>query len=62
MMRRSRRTRLGKRLRIEAVGEVAEVVLEVEGEVALEAVDGGGVVGGVSRLESWQRPLQDLTQ
>jgi len=50
MMRRSQRTRLGKRRRIEEAGEV-EAVPEAEGEVASEAVDGDVVVGGVSRLD-----------
>jgi hypothetical protein len=49
MTRRSQRTRLGKRRRIEAVEEV-EVVPEAEGEVASGVVDGDVVVGGVSRL------------
>jgi len=61
MMRQSRRIRLGKRLRIEVVGEVVEVVPEAEGEVDSEAVDGDAVEGGVSRLESWQRRRQVLT-
>jgi len=54
MMRQNRRTRLGKKLRIEAVGEVVEVVLEAEGEVASEVVDVDVAEGGVSRPESWQ--------
>ena len=62
MMRRSQRIRLGKRLQIEAVGEVVEVVPEAEGEVASEAVGGDVVVGGVFRPESWQTQLQDLAQ
>jgi len=48
MMRQSRRTRLGKRLLIEA-GEV-EVVLEAEGEVVSEVADGDAVEVGVSNL------------
>ena len=40
MMRQSQRTRLGKRQRIEVVGEVVEVVPEAEDEVALEDVVG----------------------
>jgi hypothetical protein len=62
MMRRSRRTRLGKRLQIEAVAEVGEVVPEAEGEAASEAVDEDVEVEGVSRLESWQRLLQYFMQ
>jgi hypothetical protein len=62
MMRRSRRTRLGKKLQIEAVGGVVEVVPEAEGEAASEAVDGDVEVEEVSRLESWQRLLQYFMQ
>jgi hypothetical protein len=61
MMRRSQRTRLGKRRRIEEAGEV-EVVPEAGGEVASEAVDGDVVVGGVSRLGYWHTRLVDLIQ
>lgn len=57
MMRQSRRTRLGKRRRIEAAGEAVEVVPEAEDEVASEAVDVDVVEGGVSNwkagIEAW---------
>jgi hypothetical protein len=62
MMRQNQRIRLGKKLRIEVAGGVAEVVPEAEDEVASEVVDGDVAEGGVSRQESWQRRLQDLRQ